>query len=67
MPDLKLSLPTRLTQDELAHRWRISPRTLERWRTGDAGPAWLRLRGRVFYRIEDVLAFETACLRRPQG
>jgi hypothetical protein len=26
-----------LTQTELARRWRISPRTLERWREGRRG------------------------------
>lgn len=38
-----------LSQIELAARWRISPRTLERWR-------WI-------YRVEDVLAFEQQELR----
>ena len=51
-------------QAELARRWRISPRTLERWRCAGTGPAWLRLNGRVLYRLEDVLAFERARLRR---
>jgi hypothetical protein len=49
-----------LTQDELAERWRMSPRSLERWRGEGFGPAWIRLRGRVLYRIEDVVAFERA-------
>ena len=55
----------RLTQDELAKRWRISPRTLERWRAEGQGPAWISLPGRVIYRIEDVLAFEDERLRAP--
>jgi len=39
---------THLNQVELAARWKISPRTLERWRwTGEIG-------GRVVYRLEDV-------------
>ena len=45
-------------------RWRVSPRTLERWRCAGTGPAWLQLNGRVLYRLEDVLAFERARLRR---
>ena len=51
-------------QGELAQRWRISPRTLERWRCAGTGPAWLQLNGRVLYRLEDVLAFERSRLRR---
>jgi hypothetical protein len=53
-----------LTQEELAERWRMSPRSLERWRSDGFGPKWIRLRGRVLYRIEDVLAFERERLRR---
>ena len=52
-----------LSQIDLAARWRISPRTLERWRwTGD-GPSFMTLGGRVIYRLEDVLAFENQELR----
>lgn len=52
-----------LHQTDLARRWRISPRTLERWRWLGQGPAYLKIGGRVAYRIEDVEAFETAQLR----
>ena len=55
---------TCLNQTELAARWTISARTLERWRwTGD-GPAFLKIGGRVVYRLEDVLAYEQARQRR---
>ena len=47
-----------LTQLDLARRWRISPRTLERWRWLRQGPCFLKIGGRVAYRLEDVLAFE---------
>jgi hypothetical protein len=56
-------ITSHLMQAELARRWRISPRTLERWRCAATGPAWLQLNGRVLYRIEDVLAFEQSRLR----
>jgi hypothetical protein len=47
-----------LNQLELARRWSISPRTLERWRwTGD-GPRYIKLKSRVAYREADVEAFE---------
>lgn len=52
-----------MNQVELAARWKISPRTLERWRwTGD-GPCYLKIGGRVVYRLEDVEAFEQSQLR----
>jgi predicted site-specific integrase-resolvase len=54
---------TCLNQIELAARWKISHRTLERWRwTGD-GPSFIKLGGRVIYRLEDVEAFEREALK----
>lgn len=54
-------MPVRhLTQDELAKRWRISPRTLERWRWLRLGPQYLKIGGRVVYSLEDVESFEAA-------
>jgi hypothetical protein len=47
-----------LNQIELARRWRISPRTLERWRWLNQGPGYLKIGGRVVYRVEDIEAFE---------
>ncbi len=47
-----------LNQTELARRWRISPRTLERWRWVKQGPAFLKIGTHVVYRIEDVVAYE---------
>lgn len=51
------------SQAELAFRWRISPRTLERWRWSKTGPVYLKIGGRVIYRLEDIEAFETASIR----
>lgn len=48
---------------ELAFRWRISPRTLERWRCSKTGPIFLKIGGRVIYRLEDIEAFEKASIR----
>ncbi len=45
-------------QAELAFRWRISPRTLERWRWSRTGPVFLKIGGRVICRLEDIEAFE---------
>ena len=52
-----------LTQLDLARRWRKSPRTLERHRWLGIGVPYLKLGGRVAYRLEDVLAYEAKSLR----
>ncbi len=65
MSDAADNLPAHLTQAELATRWRITTRTLDRWRIAEIGPAWIRINGRILYRAEDVLAFEAVRLRRP--
>ena len=53
-----------LNQRQLADRWDVSEATLERWRTEGLGPVFLKLQGRVLYRVEDVEAFETNSLRK---
>ena len=47
-----------LTQLDLARRWRLSPRTLERWRWIGEGPQFLKVGKRICYRLEDVEAYE---------
>ncbi len=47
-----------LNQSQLAERWNISPRTLERWRWLKQGPRFLKIGGRVIYRVEDIQRFE---------
>lgn len=61
-----------LNQNELARRWKLSPRTLERWRTAGKGPAFLKLVGKVAYRLDDIDAYESECRqtqhqRRPRS
>jgi hypothetical protein len=56
-----------LNQIELSRRWKVSPRTLERWRWLGEGPAHLKIGGRVVYRLQDIEAFEGAQLRVPAG
>ena len=53
-----------LSQIELAARWTLSPRTLERWRSTGEGPQFLKLGGRVVYRLEDVEAYEAEQIRQ---
>lgn len=59
--------PAHLNQVQLARRWHLSPRTLERWRWLGQGPAFLKLGGRIVYRLDDVEAFESAQRRTPAG
>ena len=47
-----------LNQIDLARRWSISPLTLERWRWLGQGPRYIKIGGRVVYRVEEVEAFE---------
>jgi len=53
-----------LNQRQLADRWDVSEATLERWRTAGIGPVFLKLQGRVLYRVEDVEAYEADSLRK---
>ena len=52
-----------LLEAELAQRWRLSERTLQRWRLAGSGPAFLRLGRRVAYRRSEVESLETAHVR----
>lgn len=47
-----------LTQADLARRWRMSERTLEAWRPLNMGPPYLKIVGRVVYRLSDIESFE---------
>ncbi|MBB6411932.1 helix-turn-helix transcriptional regulator [Mesorhizobium sangaii] len=49
-----------LLEAELAARWRLSQRTLQRWRGSGQGPGFLLIGKRVLYRLTDIEAFEAA-------
>ena len=53
---------SKMTQEQLADRWHISPRTLEQWRWLGKGPKFLKIGARVLYRNEDIDAFEAGQL-----
>ncbi|MGJ5029097.1 helix-turn-helix transcriptional regulator [Bradyrhizobium sp. HKCCYLS2038] len=53
-----------LNQKQLARRWGLSPRTLERWRWLRQGPVYFKLGGRVSYRVADIEEFEGANVRK---
>jgi hypothetical protein len=58
-----MSCPTYLTQVDLAGRWLCSPRTIERWRQDGKGPPYMKIGGRVVYRLSDVEVWELSRLR----
>jgi predicted site-specific integrase-resolvase len=47
-----------LNQIEVSRRWKVSERTLEAWRWRGKGPKFLRIGGRIRYRLEDIEQFE---------
>ncbi len=52
-----------LTETDLAHRWALSTSTLARWRHLGLGPVFLKIHGRVAYRVSDIEAYEAKSLR----
>jgi predicted site-specific integrase-resolvase len=52
-----------MRQGELADRWGISERTLEKWRHFGRGPSFLKIGGRVMYRHDDIEKFEAEQIR----
>jgi hypothetical protein len=51
-------IATHLDQIELSQRWKLSPRTLERWRSEGSGPAYRKIAGRVVYDIDEIEHYE---------
>ena len=49
-----------LNQIDLARRWRVSERTLERWRWLEQRPPYLKIGGRVVYQLNQIEAYEMA-------
>ena len=53
-----------LTEIMLADRWVCSVARLQRWRTVGEGQPYLKIVGKVLYRLKDIEAYEEACLIR---
>jgi hypothetical protein len=53
-----------LTEIMLADRWVCSIARLQRWRSVGEGPQYLKIVGKVLYRLKDIEAYEEACLIR---
>ena len=52
---------TYLTPDELVERYRgqVNKRTLVNWRSHREGPKYTKIGGRVLYRIDNVIEWES--------
>ncbi len=64
--DSVVAKPSRelLTKKMLADRWVCSVARLQRWRTVGEGPPYLKIVGKVLYRVKDIEAYEEASLVR---
>lgn len=52
-----------LTAKQLSQRWCISPSTLERWRWLGVGLPYIKVGGRIRYRLADIQAYERGRLK----
>jgi len=68
-PDESSSETDLLTDAQLAVRWQLSRGTLANQRSQGRGPAYLKLAGRVRYRLSEIEAYEQAAFvsREPSG
>lgn len=62
-----MAIDGHLTETELARRWDLSPRTLQRWRHTGRGPAYVKLGGRILYAIADIEHHENYCRIDPHA
>lgn len=53
-----------LTPDEAARELRAAASTLARWRSDGNGPPYIKRRGRVFYRRQEITDFVSGCERQ---
>lgn len=51
-----------MNEMELAQRWGLSPKTLQRWRCDGQGPRYLKLSKRVAYPLDEIFEFEKRAL-----
>jgi len=63
MDTFQFSQKITLNENELATRWGISPKTLQRWRCEGRGPKYFKLSKRVSYPIDEILTFEFESLQ----
>lgn len=54
-----------LTPRQLATRWHVSEKTLERWRHTGMGPGFVKIVGRILYPMAGVEAIEATGTQPP--
>ena len=47
-----------LTPEVIAQRWKVTTKTLEKWRRRGTGPKYLRVGGQIHYRPKEIELFE---------
>jgi len=47
-----------ISEKDLAKRWGLSPKTLQRWRWVKSGPAYIKIGGRIRYTADSIKEFE---------
>lgn len=58
----KVMIKLNFNERDLAERWGVSVKTLQRWRTEGRGPRYLKLSKRVIYPLDEIQAFESKAL-----
>ncbi len=53
-----------LNQKQLAVRWQMAEATLASWRSDRVGPDYLKICGRVMYRLVDIESFEDSSMKK---
>ena len=49
-----------LNENELAQRWGVSPKTLQRWRSEERGPPYIKLSKAIRYPVDEIVTYEQA-------
>ncbi len=47
-----------ITEKDLAKKWSLSAKTLQRWRWLKSGPTYIKIGGRIRYTSENIKNFE---------
>ena len=48
------------TETELARRWNVSIKTLQRWRSEERGPPYIKLSKAIRYPVDEIVTYEQA-------
>ena len=54
-----------ISEELLAERWFCSVLRIQRWRSQKIGPPYIKMMGRILYRVSDIEAYEQSCLVIP--